>query len=289
MPDADLSSARSWRRDGSADAELISRSGLVIDIFRLAAPSSAKAAAGSRILFFSDLHVRSAATFSWAPFRGGLLSWSGLEWISAALQEAISLAKPTHLVFGGDLVVHSCWLERASSMLASLAPGIPKFAVLGNWDKRRRRWLPHRAFEEAFARAGFRLLMNGSAIAGPIRFYGLDDFKMGLPLYRRPSQDEDGLLNCVVSHNPDGIVRALGEEDLAGVDLLFSGHTHGGQFRLPLLGALATSSMHWKCLEMGLYKCIGSKAKLLVSAGIGATAVNIRFNCPPQAVLVELL
>ncbi len=74
-----------------------------------------------------------------------------------------------------------------------------------------------------------------------------------------------------------------------GVDLMLSGHTHGGQVRLPWFGALYTSSLYGKRFEAGRY-CVGG-ATLYVSRGIGMEgkgAPRVRFLCPPEVVLWEI-
>ncbi|TMQ50948.1 MAG: hypothetical protein E6K73_06940 [Candidatus Eisenbacteria bacterium] len=74
-----------------------------------------------------------------------------------------------------------------------------------------------------------------------------------------------------------------------GVDLMLSGHTHGGQVRLPLFGAVFTSSLYGKAFEMGRYQLDG--LTLYVTRGIGmegSGAPRVRFLCPPEIVLWEL-
>ncbi len=283
-------SACSWRKAGGPASIERTPSGLSLLRYRIPLPEARKAR-GRRLLFISDLHIRAEATFSLsASHPGCLLSWHGLDWVAKALHEAVSISRPDVLVFGGDLVVHSCWLERAMDMMASLAPGVPKLAVMGNWDKRRRRWLPNRVWQDAYAKAGFALAVNSGFTAAGMRLYGLDDFKMGQPRYESPSP-ELGLewLNCVVSHNPDAVVEAMTDDELSAVDLVLCGHTHGGQWRLPLFGALKTSSEHWKRFELGLYRHSRGSARMLISGGVGATFLRLRANCPPEAALVEFV
>lgn len=86
-------------------------------------------------------------------------------------------------------------------------------------------------------------------------------------------------------HTPDIIPQAARE----GVDLYLCGHTHGGQIRLPLFGALVTSSRFWKKYEMGRY--IEGNTTLYVTRGIGMEgkgAPRARFLCPPEIELFEL-
>ena len=82
-------------------------------------------------------------------------------------------------------------------------------------------------------------------------------------------------------HSPD----LMPEATECGVDLYLCGHTHGGQIRLPLLGAVLTSSDFWKRYEMGRYQEKGTT--LYVSRGLGMEglgAPRARFLCPPEII-----
>jgi len=86
-------------------------------------------------------------------------------------------------------------------------------------------------------------------------------------------------------HTPDLMPQAV----RAGVDLYLCGHTHGGQIRLPLIGALVTSSRFWKRYEMGRY--VEGNTTLYVNRGLGMEgfgAPRARFLCPPEIALLEL-
>ena len=83
-------------------------------------------------------------------------------------------------------------------------------------------------------------------------------------------------------HSPD----LMPEATELGVDLYLCGHTHGGQIRLPLFGALITSSAFWKRYEMGRYQ--EGSTTLYVSRGLGMEgmgAPRARFLAPPEVVL----
>jgi predicted MPP superfamily phosphohydrolase len=86
-------------------------------------------------------------------------------------------------------------------------------------------------------------------------------------------------------HTPDLAPVAAAQ----GVDLQLSGHTHGGQVRLPFFGALFTSSLYGKKFEAGRYQ-VGALT-LYVSRGIGLEgkgAPRARFLCPPEMILWEI-
>lgn len=86
-------------------------------------------------------------------------------------------------------------------------------------------------------------------------------------------------------HTPDLMPQAAA----AGVDLYLAGHTHGGQWRVPGLGAILTSSHFWKRYEAGHYQ--QGQTHLYVSRGLGMEgfgAPRARFFCPPEIVVATL-
>lgn len=92
-------------------------------------------------------------------------------------------------------------------------------------------------------------------------------------------------LNVLVYHSPDVAPIAAG----AGIDLQLSGHTHGGQVRLPLVGALYASSLYGKRFEAGRYEV--DSMTLYVARGLGLegmAAPRVRFLCPPEVVVWEI-
>jgi predicted MPP superfamily phosphohydrolase len=106
------------------------------------------------------------------------------------------------------------------------------------------------------------------------------------PRLQALAQDKlDGSLNILMYHSPDLAPIA----DRHEIDLQLSGHTHGGQVRLPLFGALFTGSLYGRRYEAGRY--IHENLTLYISRGIGlegAGAPRVRFLCPPEIVLWEL-
>ena len=93
------------------------------------------------------------------------------------------------------------------------------------------------------------------------------------------------LFTLLLYHSPD----LMPEASELGVDLYVCGHTHGGQIRLPLFGALITSSDFWKRYEMGRYQ--EGDTTLYVSRGLGMEgkgAPRARFLAPPEIVLWTL-
>ncbi len=93
------------------------------------------------------------------------------------------------------------------------------------------------------------------------------------------------IFTLLLYHSPDLMPEAV----KLGIDLYLCGHTHGGQIRMPLFGALFTSSDFWKRYEMGRYE--EGKTTLYVNRGLGMEgmgAPRARFLAPPEVVLWTL-
>ena len=118
----------------------------------------------------------------------------------------------------------------------------------------------------------------------------------GLPCTHDPDHDGAELMkfppvskesfDILLYHSPDLAPKAA-ELDY---DLQLSGHTHGGQIRIPLIGALYTSSLLGKRYEAGRYE-VGDMT-LYVTRGLGMegkAAPRVRFLCPPEIVLWEIM
>lgn len=117
----------------------------------------------------------------------------------------------------------------------------------------------------------------------PIELLGLDDAhieKQDLRVVPRRAEDRFGF---AVMHSPDSAPEAAA----CGYDLIVAGHTHGGQVRLPGVGALITNSDMPRRLASGLIR-IGS-SWMSLSPGLGTSKyAPFRFWCRPEATLLEL-
>jgi predicted MPP superfamily phosphohydrolase len=108
---------------------------------------------------------------------------------------------------------------------------------------------------------------------------GIDDRVFGKPNWQAVLA-EHGPPHLLMAHNPDHFYEA----EANGIPLILSGHTHGGQIRLPNGPALIRQSRF--CLDEGLFAF--GKALLVVSQGLGCIAVPIRWGADPEAVLIEI-
>ena len=95
------------------------------------------------------------------------------------------------------------------------------------------------------------------------------------------------MFECVIAHNPDTIPETLTEQDLAGIDLILCGHTHGGQVTLLGLIVPETGSKYGRRFLTGLnYNTRG--IPVITSNGLGTSRKNIRTGARSDVVMVTL-
>ena len=96
-------------------------------------------------------------------------------------------------------------------------------------------------------------------------------------------KNEEYAYTVLLSHRPE-LFETYVE---SGVDLVLSGHAHGGQFRLPFVGGLVAPNQGlFPKYETGLYT--SNNTNMLVSRGIGNSIIPFRFNNRPEVILIEL-
>lgn len=172
-------------------------------------------------------------------------------------------------------------MVRLSERIKSTLGGV---AVYGNHD---RRFLP-KACENAFKESkSVTLLRNESRTfkfkSSNLEVIGVDDFVTGIPRYDGitvpPASDT---LRLLVSHNPDFFVSKEGQ---GFYHLGLSGHTHGGQIKLPVIGA-PTYNIRFSNYREGLY--LEPHNLIYVTKGIGMVGLPFRINCPPEVSILTL-
>jgi hypothetical protein len=107
-------------------------------------------------------------------------------------------------------------------------------------------------------------------------WWGADDLRTALRSV--PARDPKILL-C---HNPLGIHMASAH----GIDFVLSGHTHGGQVRLPVVGSVYGRSKFGQRFVEGWNHLDGTQ--IYISRGIGKVLVPLRFGCPPEIACLRL-
>ena len=116
-----------------------------------------------------------------------------------------------------------------------------------------------------------------------VELLGLDDAHIRRQDLRVAPRHSPSRFGIAVMHSPD----SAPEVAACGYPFVVAGHTHGGQVRLPLVGALVTNSHLPRRLVSGLIRMGGSFVH--VSPGLGTSKyAPFRFLCPPEATLLEL-
>lgn len=235
---------------------------------------------GYAIAVLSDLHCGPAAPPAYVA--------RAIELARRAQPDLVALVGDYAVSMRGTRRLNARWYGAAmrtlDAPLRSLRPRDGVVAVLGNHD--------HLYDADAVARwldsLGARVLVNDSVAVrrggATLVVGGVDDAREGYvdPAGGCAAQPGDAP-TVVLAHNPDAVL-ALG----AGrrVDLVISGHTHGGQIVLPLLGALSTHSR--VCTRRAASGWVpNDRAPLFVSRGVGAQHPP-RIGCPPEVVVVRL-
>ena len=220
-----------------------------------------------RLLLLSDVHC--------GPFISP-------EALADTFRRAMTL-QPDLILLAGDLATSRVEeVARSIPAFRILKAGLGVWAVLGNHDHYTGE--TDRLIGELEA-AGIRMLQNRHTVLQRGRdrmvLAGIDDLVFGRPdLDRALAGRPDGLPVVLVSHNPDIFFDAARRQ----VDLVLSGHTHGGQIRCPGLPVLVRMSRFR--LDEGRYRAAGSE--LVVSRGLGVIGLPFRFACSPEVVLLTL-
>lgn len=198
--------------------------------------------------------------------------------------------KPDLIVLTGDYVSHSRdYIAGCARALGTLRARHGVFAVLGNHDH----WTDSEMIVAAFNRQGIRVLCNENVrIAldtSYISLAGIDDLMAGRPdMSMALSGTHRNDIRILLAHNP-AVIR---EAARAGVDLVLSGHTHGGQINWRLLtGRQDRKTARWlrrpsRRLMRG-YAQFGL-THLYVNRGLGTVIVPLRYGCPPEITIIEL-
>lgn len=251
---------------------------------------------GIRILHLSDLHL------------------AGRDKRMERYFKELEKIKSDFVMVTGDLIDNNNGIEWCVKYLKKLSPRFGTWACLGNHDRFYLNIL-HTLFfhlmgklkennfkllERKLKESGIRILINKKRTINvnsvPLTIIGVDA-PLGFDRYKNTSRFSKkiiplrGLFSNIssrdyvilLSHVPD-LLKELGDNK---INLALSGHTHGGQIRLPLIGPLVAFSSFQRAYNKGLYNYHGYY--LHVSGGLGASKTQpLRLFCPPEATLLTL-
>jgi predicted MPP superfamily phosphohydrolase len=227
-------------------------------------PNLPEALRGLRVVQLSDLH-RSAMT----P--------------DPILHHAVALANaacPDLIVLTGDFVsADPKDIEPCGHIMAPLHAPLGRYCVLGNHDYSTD---GHRV-ERMLNRLGAEVLTNRAVkVKESLWIVGLDDDRYGHPdVHKAFRGGEENEPTIVRSHSPVG-AELVSHRDC----LVLSGHTHGGQVRLPILTAREVRRIGAKHYRAGWFKV--GRAQLYVNRGLGRVGLPVRFLCRPEISIFTL-
>jgi len=240
----------------------------VVRNLRLAFPGLPESFHGYRIMHLSDMHV------------------DGLHGLSEAVCKEIGSIRTDLCVMTGDYrfeihgPCHNVYhhMEKILSCIDSREGVV---GILGNHD-----------FDEmvpAFREMGVRMLVNENleirrgeeslwvlGLDDP-HYYACDDLPQAL------DGVPDDAFKILLVHSPEMIREA--EEQ--GVDLYLCGHTHGGQICFPWIGPVILEANCRRRYARGAWRY--GNLRGYTSSGVGASCVPVRFHCPPEIVVIELV
>jgi predicted MPP superfamily phosphohydrolase len=230
-----------------------------------------------RAVQLSDFHVDGAV---------------GLEFIEKAVDRALA-ENPDVVFLTGDFIT---WQLRDADeyrrILSKLSSRAPAFACIGNHDGGRwagssRGYPDHAKVGRLLAASGIRLLFNERIKVRigkrDILLAGLGDLWSGdlEPEAALETVRGEKLPVIVLAHNPDSVERLDGYD----WDLVLSGHTHGGQLVIPLLGFRPFLPVKNGLWAEGLQK--RGERQVHITRGVG-NLHGLRFNCRPEISVLEI-
>ena len=212
------------------------------------------------------------------------------------LLELLRKASPDIIVMTGDMIdSYHTDIEIALQFIEKAVEIAPCYYVTGNHEAGLSKE-EYQNFEECIVNYGVKVLHDEFVLiekdGESIALGGLDDLTFAF--YHKEIQYSDlsnhiqslfdeNYFQILISHRPE-LFATYVEAD---IDLVFSGHAHGGQFRLPFIGGLVAPNQGlFPEYDAGLFFKEGTN--MVVSRGIGNSLFPIRFNNRPEIIVVEL-
>ena len=234
----------------AADARLVETKRL-----RVTQLNTAGATKKCRFVHFSDLHYRGDAGYA------------------VDVIEAINGCAPDFVCFTGDLIEDKTFLAEALSFIRQIKA--PVYGSPGNHDYWSGASFPE--CQRAFAATGGEWLVDRSIVLPDRDLELVGMGRIGIHAFK-PARATQRIL---LLHYP-AMADRLGQR----FDLILSGHSHGGQIRLPLYGPVLKPDGVGP-YDLGHFEAAGGP--LYVNAGIGTlSSVPFRWNCPPEVTVVTI-
>jgi predicted MPP superfamily phosphohydrolase len=187
--------------------------------------------------------------------------------------------------------------EAAAQAFSNVSDSLGHFAVLGNMEHKPGANMP--GMQKVLCRAGFQFLID-DWVRIPLGeldliLVGIEDvYSQTTDLERLVGSlpERENTLRILISHSPQIVLHPLASQ----FDLVLSGHTHGGQVRIPFWGALYAHNPLGARFSRGLFTPEQLRTRvgyeyppyLYISSGVGTGYARIRFACPPEFTLLRI-
>lgn len=232
-------------------------------------PQLPKAFEGTTIAFLSDIHHG---------------RYTGLDYLNEVVQ-LTNKSNPDLILLGGDYTHRSNdYAEPCMRVLSQLKSKWGTYGVMGNHDH----WYGVHKTRQLMKEAGIGELTNQGVWiehrGARLRISGVGDLWEDVQdLEAALGNTQPAETAILVSHNPD-FVEGITDQR---VGLVLSGHTHGGQIVLPVVGALRVPSRYGQKYLYGLVKT--PVTQVYITRGVGTVGPPVRFCCPPEIALITVV
>lgn len=197
----------------------------------------------------------------------------------------INRQNPDLIILGGDYVKghqksSSMPIEKIAQRFAGLHAPLGVYAVLGNHDS----WYGKKDVINALKKYHISVLDNENRNLKIhdheqiLTLAGVSDFLTDQPDFAKAFEGAQGNV-ILITHSPDifpSSPKAL---------LTLAAHTHGGQINLPFIGAPIVPSKYGERYRQGII--LENEKTMIVTQGLGTSMLPVRFNCPPEIVVLE--
>jgi hypothetical protein len=210
----------------------------------------------------------------------------GLHPAARRAMDLIAATRPDFTLLTGDQCEHPSQLAELVPLLRATAGHSGTAVTMGNWEYAA--GIGVAELERAAASAGAAMLCNRSLVvrrgAEALAIVGLDDPREGLPDPAVALRDVPADATAIWAFHAPGYADQLRPLGFPPPAFMLSGHTHGGQIRIPFVPAI-TPTASGRFLE-GWYR--DTFAPLFVTRGVGTSGIRARLRCPPEVALFTL-
>lgn len=209
-----------------------------------------------------------------------------------SIEQIVMAQKPDLLVITGDIISTRTDLDKLERYLRGLTATYGKFVVMGNNDYGNLSYTLFKRYLQQLQNLGWTPLLNDSSFVSNLDLWVIgvddpatahDDVALAYQKVNSSHSVSTPPFRLVLAHSTDCL------DDVAknGAELLLTGHTHGGQIRLPGLQPLITNTYLG---DLGFYEGyhVINGIPLYINRGIGESILPLRFNVPPEIAFFTL-